>query len=159
MCHNHRRKSRFVEITMPMHSEKIPFDHALSAIREGNPWPMLSDRTEFPSEPFKSAWRQKAIAMVEALDSIYSRNFSIRIADEIERIYVSDPDTKNLERAKRFLTQTLSFCNSVTDEAYSEFLSGIIPSRDVAEAIPQSRRYSEHVAAHIKTLLENLPHD
>ena len=117
---------------------------------------MLSDRTQYPSESVRSASRQKALAVLEMLDSIRSGNFSKRLADEIKQTFVSDPDTKNLQLAKRFLTQLRSACDAVTDEDYAEFLNGFISSEDIADAVARSRQNSNGVAAHIQALLDEV---
>lgn len=137
----------------PTNKEPVSFDHALSGIRDGNPRPVLSDQTQFPSEGARSAWHQKALAMLETLDLIRSHAFSTRLADKIKQIFVSDPDTRNPELAKRFLTQLHSFCGAVTEKDYADFLTDLIPSGEITEAVARSQRYSDSVAAHVQQLL------
>ena len=139
-----------------MNQEPISFDRAKGAMREGNPWPMLSERTQFPSENAKRQWQQKAAIMQELLDSVRGRYWSKGTADQVNQIFVSDSDTRNLPLAKRFLQNILVSCRSVSDEDYRNFLSEFVPAADVADAVVRSREHQNAVAAHIEKLINEL---
>ena len=124
---------------------------------DGNPRPMLSDRTQFPSEEAKSIWRRKAALLFEVRDDVKHRIYSANLADRIKNILVDDPETTNLALAKSWLEQTLAACHQVDDETYADFLSESDTADNVEEAVIRSRNYSDSVATHIRAILDSLP--
>jgi hypothetical protein len=81
---------------------------------------------------------------------------STRVADEVERIFMLDPDTKNMRIAKTFLSNLLAACGTVSDEDYASFLTSFLPPIEIADAVADSRQYQNQVAAHIQSLLAKL---
>ena len=124
---------------------------------DGNPRPMLSDRTQFPSEEAKSIWRQKAALLFEVRDDVQRRKYSAKLADRIKNILVDDPETKNLVLAKSWLKQTLAACHQVDDETYANFLRESGTADNVDDAVIRSRNYKDSVATHIRGIFDSLP--
>jgi hypothetical protein len=138
--------------------ETISFDRALSAIREGNPFPMLSKRVRFPSEPMRLLWFKKASAVRETLDSVDTGSVSFPLAKEVRRIFIDDADTRNIELAKKCLRKLLAKCGAMSDEQYAEGLVGIAPKEEIPEAVRRSRACQDQVADYIKQLLVAADH-
>jgi 5S rRNA maturation endonuclease (ribonuclease M5) len=139
-----------------MNLERIAFNRACTALREGNPYPFLSGRVEFPPGVDGSIWQDKAAAMRETLEAVCTPIASTRVADEVERIFMLDPDTKNMRIAKKFLTDLLAACGAVSDEDYASFLASFLPPSEIVDAVANSRQYQDQVAAHIRSLLAKL---
>jgi hypothetical protein len=140
-----------------MKTEKIAFDCALSAIQKGNPYPMLSEKTEFPSESLELSWRRKADYMLDTLNSIQSGNVSVSLADRVKEIFVSNSETKNIDLAKAQLSRLLASCSSDSDDKYVEFLRRIVPAEDIPPTVADARRHRVHVAAYVQTLMNEIP--
>ena len=138
--------------------EPVSFDGALSAIREGNPLPMLSKRVQFPSEAMRILWSKKASAMRETLDRVKNASVSIQLANEVEQIFIDDADTRNVELAKKCYCKLLAKCSAMSDEQYAELLAAVAPRGEIPEAVGRSRAHLDQVASHIQQLLAAVDH-
>src|SRR6266446_3458071 len=117
----------------------IPFDSALDALRNGNPYPMLSDAVRFRSRVCQDAWKQKASDVRDVLEAACSRNASVRLADKIVQIFVEDPDTNNRDIATKLLQKCLIANNALNDQQYGEWLETIIPKTEIESAVASGR--------------------
>ena len=134
------------------------FDRALAALREGNPYPMLSDQATFDNEAAKALWRRRADLMLDIRSSIHSRVVSIALADDIQRLLIDDPTLANPTLAKTLLRKLLAVAeaNGEGDEAYADFLAEIAPDEDIPKVVAAERTRRQKVAAHVRMLLEKI---
>jgi hypothetical protein len=134
------------------------FDRACAALRDGNPYPMLSDQVAFDSETAKAQWRKRADLMLDIRESIHSRIVSIALADDIQRLLIDDPELANPTLAKTLLSRLLENAeeNGEGDKAYANFLAEIAPNEDISKVVSAERTRRQKVAAHVRTLLANI---
>src|SRR6266478_385355 len=62
-----------------MPTQQSFFHRAVVALRNGNPYPMLSRRATFDSEAMKAHWRRKADLMEDVVTSIHNRIVNIKL--------------------------------------------------------------------------------
>jgi|ERR1022692_1004450 hypothetical protein len=139
-----------------MNSQKIPFDRARAALKQGNPYPFLSRKVEFPSGVLPEVWLRKAEAMFETLESVRTPNVSIRVANAVKEVFVSDPETKNVGLAKKFFGDLIAGYERSSDEDYALFLAAFLPGEQIDEAVATTRENLDHAAAHIRALVKEL---
>jgi hypothetical protein len=91
------------------------FDRARAALREGNPYPMLSDQVAFDSEAAKAEWHRRADLMLDIRSSIHSRVVSIALADDIQHLLINDLAVANPTLAKALLSKLLDIAEANGD--------------------------------------------
>jgi hypothetical protein len=138
-----------------MPTQRSFFHRAVAALRDGNPYPMLSDQATFDSEAVKAHWRRKADLMEEVVTSIHNRIVSIKLADNIWRLLIEDHDINNPALARTLLGKLLAAAEAdgEADQAYAEFLAEIAPTEDIPQILSALREHRQKVATHVRTLL------
>ncbi len=141
-----------------MPTQQSFFDRATAALRDGNPYPILSDQVAFDNEAEKTQWRRRGDLMLDIRSSVRSRVVSIALADDIQRLLLDDQEVANAALAKRLLTELLAAAegDDEGDQAYADFLAEIAPNEDIPKVVAAERMRRQKVAAHVRTLLDEI---
>jgi hypothetical protein len=134
------------------------FDRAIAALREGNPYPILSDHIVFDSETAKAQWRRRADLMLDIRSSVYSRVVSISLADDIQRLLIDDEAVANPALARTLLSKLLAIAedDGEGDKAYADFLADVAPNEDIPKVVAAERTRRQQVADYVRTRLEKI---
>ena len=138
-----------------MPTQQSFFHRAAGALRNGNPYPMLSGQATFDSETMKAHWSRKAHLMEDVVTSIHNRIVSIKLADDIWRLLIEDNDINNPALARTLLGKLLAGAEAdgEADQAYAEFLAEIAPNENIPQILSALREHRHNAATHVRALL------